>query len=238
MKIRKHGEYLYQLTQMFFFNCYLVDEGEGLTLVDSLMANNDRHILEAAEQIGKPITKITLTHAHVDHAGSLDEVRALLPDAEVAFSRRTAAFLRGELDLLPNEPRLPLKGGFVKRDSQPAFLLAPGDSFGSLKVVAAPGHTPDQIAFLDTRDRTLIAGDAFQTQGGIAVSGIVRWLFPFPAFATWHLPTALQTAHELQALNPSRLSVGHGGVIENPDNAIQKAIEAAEIKIHGQTQTA
>ncbi len=174
----------------------------------------------------------------MDHAGSLDEISTLLPDAEVAFSKRTAAFLQGKLDLLPNEPRLPLKGGFVKRETQPAFHLSPGDNFGSLQVIAAPGHSPDQIAFFDTRDGTLIAGDAFQTQGGIAVSGVVRWLFPFPALATWHLPTAIQTARELQALNPSRLSVGHGGVIENPEDMIQSAIEAAEIKNHGQAQTA
>lgn len=50
-------------------------------------------------------------------------------------------------------------------------------------MVAAPGHTPDQIAFFDERDRTLIAGDAFQTQGGTAVSGVMRKRFPFPAMA-------------------------------------------------------
>jgi glyoxylase-like metal-dependent hydrolase (beta-lactamase superfamily II) len=102
---------------------------------------------------------------------------------------------------------------------------------GSLAVVAAPGHTPGHIAFLDTRDRALIAGDAFQTRGGIAVSGIVRPLFPFPAMATWDLPTALRSAVELRALNPSLLTVGHGNALVNPESAMDRAIATAERKV-------
>jgi glyoxylase-like metal-dependent hydrolase (beta-lactamase superfamily II) len=97
-------------------------------------------------------------------------------------------------------------------------------------VVASPGHTPGHAAFFDTRDRTLIAGDAFQTQAGIAVAGVWRWLFPLPALATWHKPTALASARTLRALDPSRLAVGHGRVIENPLAAMDRAIEEAARK--------
>ena len=94
-------------------------------------------------------------------------------------------------------------------------------------LTAAPGHTPGQIAFFDLRDRTLIAGDAFQTRGGMAVSGVIRPLFPFPALATWHRPTALATAIALQELKPARLAVGHGDVLAEPAAAISRAVEAA-----------
>ncbi|MCB0016630.1 MAG: hypothetical protein KDE09_02510, partial [Anaerolineales bacterium] len=80
---------------------------------------------------------------------------------------------------------------------------------------------------LDTRDNSLIAGDAFQTKGGIAVSGTVRLLFPFPGMATWHKPTALATAQQLAELAPSRLAVGHGPVLEMPLPAMQKAMARA-----------
>jgi hypothetical protein len=53
-------------------------------------------------------------------------------------------------------------------------LLRPGDRVGSLEVVGAPGHTPGHVAFLDTRDRTLIAGDVFTTLGGTRSSTSTR----------------------------------------------------------------
>ncbi|MGH2343867.1 MAG: MBL fold metallo-hydrolase, partial [Chloroflexota bacterium] len=114
-------------------------------------------------------------------------------------------------------------------------LLEVGARVGSLEVVAAPGHTPGHVAFLDTRDRALIAGDALQTRGGIAVSGIVRPLFPFPAMATWHTPTALASARALRALNPSLLTVGHGSAVAQPAAAMDQAIAAAERKLKGRT---
>lgn len=228
MKITRHGDYLWKLTRLWVINCYLVQEDEGLTLVDSSLQGSGRAILDAAQEIGSPITRVLLTHAHGDHAGSLDEVCAELPDAEVAFSARTAEFLQGNLTLRPDEPQAELRGGFMERSTTPTRLLAPGDTFGSLRVVASPGHTPDHIAFLDERDGTLIAGDAFQTQGGIAVAGVRRWLFPLPAMATWHLPTALESAVALRSLQPSRLAVGHGKVLERPDAEMDEAIAKAE----------
>lgn len=241
MNVTKHGENLWQLTRLAAFNCYLVREEDGFTLIDTNMGGSGKGIVQAAQMPGLPslpICRISLTHAHADHAGSLDEVAALLPDAEVACSGRTAAFLQGNLNLRADEPQAKLRGGFVRRNTPTARLLRPGDRLGSLRVVAAPGHTPDQIAFYDERDGTLLAGDAFQTQAGTAVAGVLRWLFPFPALATWHLETALTTAVALHALNPTRLAVGHGPVVEKPAAHMAAAIRAAEAKVHGQTQTA
>lgn len=238
MKLSQHGQNLYQLTRLFAFNCYLVREADGLTLIDTNMAGSGKGIVQAAQSLGQPITRVTLTHAHGDHAGSLDEVAALLPGVEVALHPRTSQFLQGELTLQPDEPQTKLRGSFVTRSTAVTRLLQPGDQVGSLRVVAAPGHTPDQIAFFDERDGTLIAGDAYQTQAGTAVAGVSRWLFPFPAMATWHLPTALDTAVSLRALQPTRLAVGHGHVLENPLSQMDAAIEAAEAKVHGQAQVA
>lgn len=238
MKVRQFGENLWQLTRMGAFNSYLVREDDGLTVIDTNLSGSAGDILQAAAAQDLPIKRVTLTHAHGDHVGSLDEVSAALPEAEVAFTERTARFLQGELELLPQEPQAELRGSFVERATQPTRILVPGQRLGSLRIVAAPGHTPDHVAFLDERDGTLIAGDAFQTQAGIAVAGMMRWLFPFPALATWHLPTALETAMALRDLQPARLAVGHGRVLENPLAAMDEAIAAAQRKLHGQAQTA
>ena len=230
MRTTAHGEYLFQLTRfapVFPVSCYLVREDDGFTLVDTNVVGSARAILDAAREAGAQIRRILLTHSHGDHVGSLDQLHEALPEAEMLITARDARFLRGDKSIDPDEPQAKPRGGYPKRETAPTRTLADGDRVGSLQVVAAPGHTPGQVALFDGRDRTLIAGDAFQTRGGLAVSGILRWRFPLPAFATWHKPTALRSARALRALEPARLAVGHGEVLADPLEAMGKAIEAA-----------
>jgi glyoxylase-like metal-dependent hydrolase (beta-lactamase superfamily II) len=241
MRITKHGAFLVQLAKfprLFPVNCYLVREDDGLTLIDAGFPGSAGQILAAAQQLGAPITRIVITHAHADHLGSLDALSAALPNADVIASTRDARFMAGDMSLDPHEPQTKLRGGYQQVATRPTRTVQNGDLVGSLRVVAAPGHTPGQIALFDQRDGSLIAGDAFQTRAGLAVAGTLRWAFPFPALATWHRPTALATAHKLRALNPSRLAVGHGEIIERPlaalDAAISEAMRAVpEEQTHG-----
>ena len=233
MKTTGYGEHLVQLTRyprIFPVSVYLVREDDGFTLIDTGLSGSEPEILEIAGKYGGQVRHIVLTHAHADHAGSLDALGEALPEAEVLVTAREARFLGGELVLDPGEQG-ELRGFWRTARTRPTRELAAGDRIGSLEVVASPGHTPGHVSFLDVRDRTLIAGDAFQTRAGTAVSGIVRPLFPFPALATWHLPTALGSARVLRALEPSRLAVGHGPVLEDPLPAIDRAIEVAERRV-------
>jgi glyoxylase-like metal-dependent hydrolase (beta-lactamase superfamily II) len=218
-----------RVTRFGMVNAFLVEEDDGLTLVDTTLPRSEKAILAAAGKLGRPIVRIVLTHAHQDHIGSLDALAAQLPDAEVAISARDAKLLAKDKTPEPGEPAdAKLRGGYSGAKTKPARLLSPGDRVGSLEVVAAPGHTPGQIALLDTRDRTLIAGDAFSTLGGVSTSAKVNPRFPFPTLATWHRPTALETARALRALDPARLAVGHGKTVDAPGSAMDRAIAAAE----------
>ena len=231
MRITNHGSYMVQLTRfprVFPVNCYLVREGDGLTLIDASIPGSAPAILDAARQLGMPIRRMVLTHAHGDHIGSIDALRQLLPAAELLVSARDARFLAGDMSLDPDEPQTKLRGAYQAIAARPDRLLSDGDRVGSLQVVAAPGHTPGQVALFDPRDGTLVAGDAFQTRAGLAVSGSVRWMFPFPAMATWNRPLALASARRLRALEPSRLAVGHGEVLEAPGAAMDSVIAEAE----------
>ena len=228
MRTVRHTPNLVRLTRLGAVNAFLVVEDDGLTLVDTMLPRSQDGILAAARELGLPIARIALTHAHGDHIGSVDALAAALPNASVAVSARDARFLAGDKSLDPGEPQSKLRGGYPKIETRPGLLLNPGGRVGSLQVVAAPGHTPGQVAFLDTRDRTLIAGDAYSTLGGVATTAKVNPRFPLPALATWDKATAIRTARELRALDPARLAVGHGTVVEDPAAAMDAAIARAE----------
>src|SRR5204863_184305 len=111
---------------LFPVNCYLVREDDGFTLVDTALAGSAPAIRAAARALGAPIRRIALTHAHGDHAGSLNELHAALPDAEVLVPAREARFLAGDLRLDPDEPQDKLRGWWLVRTTPPTRLLHPG----------------------------------------------------------------------------------------------------------------
>ncbi len=219
--------------KLFPMNCYLVEEEDGVTLIDACMPFVAKGIYSAILATGKPLTRILLTHAHDDHIGAVPFLKGKYPDAKIGMSAREAAILKGDHSLLPHEPQTPLKGGVPKKTLfSPDFLIKDNDRVGSLFAVASPGHSPGHLAFLETISNTLIAGDAFQTKGGLAVSGHLKWKFPFPAMATWHAPTALISARKLLDLNPSVLVVGHGHALLQPSLAIGRSINEAEQRLN------
>ena len=124
----------------------------------------------------------------------------------------------------PEEQDGKLRGSYPGAKTRPTRTVEAGERIGSLEVVASPGHTPGHVAFFDTRDGTLYCGDAYSTLGGVATTAKVNLRFPLPASATWHRPTALESAKALRALEPTRLAPGHGKVVDSPARAMDEAI--------------
>lgn len=216
-----------RLSRAGLVNAYLVPEDDGLTLVDTMLPGSAKRILAAAAATGAPIRRIALTHGHGDHVGALDALAAALPDAEVLISARDARLLAKDVSLDPDEPQGKVRGGVPGTDTRPTRTLAAGDRVGSLEVVATPGHTPGHVAFLDTRDGTLLCGDVFATLGGVRTSSRPQLPFPLPGWATWDRELELASAQALRDLTPTALAPGHGPVVADPVAAMDAAIARA-----------
>ncbi len=236
MKSRALTENLTQLTRWHFVNAFLVREDDGFTLVDTTLGGGADALIAAAETAGGAIRRIALTHGHGDHVGSLDALKERLGGSvEVLVPELDARILAGEKVV---EGKLP--GSWPRVETKPDVLLSGGDRVGSLEVVASPGHSPGHVAFVDARDRTLIAGDVFTAYGRLAVTSHFYLRFPFAAMATWDRARDVESARALRELDPALLAVGHGPAERNPGAAMDRAIArarkslpAADVAVHG-----
>jgi glyoxylase-like metal-dependent hydrolase (beta-lactamase superfamily II) len=211
---------LTQLTKLRLVNAFLVREDDGFTLVDTTIGGQADALIDAARQAGGAIRRIALTHGHGDHVGSLDALKERLGDAvEVLMPEVDARIHAGEKVV---DGKLP--GSWPKLKTVPDVRLDAGDRVSSLEVVANPGHTPGHVAFLDTRDRSLIAGDTFTSVGPVEVTDHFNWRFPLAAMATWDNDKVRESARTLRTLDPAVMVVGHGRPVRSPGAAMDAAI--------------
>jgi len=179
MQLTRENDTLFRLTRFGMINCFLLREDDGFTLIDTGLAGSAKQILGIAEQLDNPIRRIALTHGHIDHAGSIDELSKNLSNAEFVVGEREARMLRGDFSLNKGESGKRLLG-FARAKTLPSQEMKHGDRIGSLKVIGTPGHTPGHLSFLDMREGALIAGDAFATQRGLVAAGVFQMALPIP----------------------------------------------------------
>jgi hydroxyacylglutathione hydrolase len=114
-------------------------------------------VLAAAEQHGVKITKILLTHAHIDHAGGTAELARRLQVPVIGPHPGDQFWIDG----IAEQGRM---FGFGHCESfVPDRWLDQGDKVrvGDVEfdVQHCPGHTPGHVVFYSARDRVAFVGD-------------------------------------------------------------------------------
>ncbi len=155
----------------FSQNCSIIwcDETMEGALVDP--GGDVDRILEVAEKHGVKLTKILLTHGHLDHAGGSADIKEKLglpiigPQEEDKFW----------LDQIEDHARQYNMEGL--RCCTPDKWLNDGDEVKvgnvTLEVLHTPGHTPGHIVFYDKADRVAFVGDVL-FQGSIGRTDFPR----------------------------------------------------------------
>lgn len=144
----------------FASNCYLMIEGTAALVVDPSVSVEAVQAALADE--GAKCVGILLTHGHFDHVLSLDELRALYPDATVYVHRDDAELLADG-----NKNAFALFFG-QSRTWRPAdHLLIDGEIIllgeARVRVLHTPGHTRGSVCYLCGEH--LITGDTIFSQG-------------------------------------------------------------------------
>ena len=150
-------KYLIIPVTSFEQNCSLIwcEETNNAALVDP--GGNASQLIEMAAQKGLRLTKLLLTHGHMDHVGAAAELAAKL-GIPIEGPQREDAFL---LESLPQQC---VMFGFPHVASfTPDLWLEHGDlvKIGnvSLEVLHCPGHTPGHVSFFHRASQTAFVGD-------------------------------------------------------------------------------
>ena len=208
-------------------HAFLIENGDELSLVDTLFENDARLVLDAISRLGRKPTdlkRIAITHGHRSHLGGLAALKRA-SGATVYAHAWEADIVSGErraqpVSLLPKQSlrlvpfQLGLFLGRPKHVPVPVDeLLDEGDAFGPLQVLHAIGHSPGHLAFHWPERKFLIAGDAVAT-----------WPELCPGWHSFNLnrPQHHATLQRLAALDAAIVGVGHGDPIT----------EGAQDKVH------
>ncbi|MHB2018585.1 MAG: MBL fold metallo-hydrolase [Candidatus Xenobia bacterium] len=214
-----------ELCLPFSTNVWLVRESDGLTLVDAAYPWNARAILRAVQQVGAPLRRILVTHAHPDHAGAAAALSELT-GAEIMAHPEDVPYLLGQASMadLPGFwlCRLLLRSGrrLHMLNPPPVARVTPvheGTWVGGLQVMHTPGHTPGSIMMWDSEERALFCGDNAAFTFGFLHLGV-----PWFTLDATRRNDALRRACRLPA---EMLLAGHGPVFRRPVGpALEKLI--------------
>ena len=151
-------------------NAYLVEDGDGLTLVDAGTPFDAARIEAGIDQAGfarEDVERILVTHYDFDHVGAAAK---LAVDAPVYVGRADAGYvtgrerppLRGSKTLLQL-----LSGPFVgKLPEDRVRPVDDSDEIGGFTAVHTPGHTPGHTVYLHEDREAAFLGDAVMERDG------------------------------------------------------------------------
>jgi glyoxylase-like metal-dependent hydrolase (beta-lactamase superfamily II) len=220
---------VYRLSGLVVGNVYLIEDPDGLTLIDASIPPSGKKIIDQIVGLGrKPadVKRILITHGHPDHIGSLPELKERT-GAQVICSELERPVIEGKAPIarIPAENRTGLARVFV-----PPETILPGtpvdrvvkdgeliDVMGGLQVVATSGHAPGHLSFWEPAVRILFCGDV--------IFHLPFMGLPF-SFFTVDMEENKRSIQRLAQFDVETLCFGHGSPIKR--NAAQRLRSFAE----------
>ena len=202
-----------------FVNLYLIDEPDGLTLIDTgLMRSGPKAVLQKINELGRQpsdLKRILITHADPDHTGGASELKAKTGATVCSSAIEKSAIERGGLSRevkgnLITKAIFAFMGKYIMPTPPIAIdqVLSDGQILpilGGLEVLATPGHTPGHMSFWLPSQQTLIAGDAWN-----ASTGNLRFT---SAPVHWDYNAGCESVRKLEALHAQTTGCGHGPMV-------------------------
>ncbi len=196
-------------SNMAHSNVYLIINGKELLIVDTGTPGNAKKTVAYIKKIGHQPTEVStilLTHYHMDHAGSVKDLKDLT-NAKIAVSAEDKDYVSGAKPYpKPKNILMRAASSFIKvAPVNVDITLRDGDKIGGLTVIDASGHTPGSIFLHDPQRKVLFAGDTLRLDSGKVVAG--------PKQYVWDESKEKQSIAKLAGLDFDVMLPGHGDVL-------------------------
>jgi len=222
-------------------NCYLVEDDDGITLVDAAFPSTWKLVDRALGLIGRTVADVrglVITHGHFDHLGFARKLQQEY-GVEVWAHPGDAPLTRHPYRYKPEQPRLlhplthprglPVLAGMVAAGAlrvpgvqadhalQPGVLPLPG----APEILHTPGHTDGACVVLLPERRVLITGDSLVTLDPYNGRRGPRIVAPSATHDTAQARASLAPLAELAA---DLVLPGHGAVwSDGVESAVDRA---------------
>ncbi len=204
-------------------NSYLIESApDELTLIDTGTPGTTNAILQAAAALNyqpEQIKQILITHADIDHVGSLAPL--------VAATGATVYAGKASVPYIESASTPPHVPAFMKLMNVFIKPVSVDVTFNDLEVlpiadgilaIHVPGHTPENYNFFWEKHGVLFAADVFFTFGRVTLS---------PSLIAWDKNKLRQSAMSALNLAPKYICAGHG----TPVNLIKHPEKIARLRL-------
>ncbi|WP_028562237.1 MBL fold metallo-hydrolase [Paenibacillus pinihumi] len=216
MKVRKISSHITKLEVWIgiTFSAWLVEDEDGVTIIDTGMPFMGKAILREARKLGK-IKAVLLTHGHGDHVGGL---------SYIAKEARIPVYAH-KLELKYIEGEEPFPGRKKADHLVEAGLVQPlptGEDHQLLPIQGlipyhTPGHSPGHVVYYHPEDSVLIGGDLFTSKRG-------KLQKPAKVF-TPNMSEAIASGAIVRELRPSLVSITHSKDVQHAYEHIDQYLQ-------------
>lgn len=212
---------------------YLLWDGQEAALVETGPTSTLPVLLSALESAGvraEQVTKLLLTHIHLDHAGAAGSLTRILLNATVHVHEAGARHLVDPSKLIQSATRIygddmeRLWGEIIPVPAERLNILHHGERViaggQELQAYYTPGHASHHVAFWHEASRSVFTGDI----GGVRLPGEERVLPPTPP-PDLNLDAWSASLNLIEDLEPATVYLTHFGAVHDVSRHIAELRE-------------